>query len=103
MTARSQCGPSTRWNVTWSVKGGEPWHSYDEGEPRGQDAQGSWAGSEGQTVRDATSARTEGRQVHADRKLELGDQGLGEGMKSQCFLGTERRFGEMESSGDGRR
>ena len=54
-------------------------------------------------MRDATSARTEGRQVHADRKLELGDQGLGEGMKSQCFLGTERRFGEMESSGDGRR
>ena len=52
---------------------------------------------------DATSARTEGHQVRADRKLEAGDQGLGEGMRSRCFLGTERQFGEMGSSGDGRR
>ena len=52
---------------------------------------------------DATSSRTEGHQVRADRKLEAGDQGLGEGMRSRCFLGTECQFGEMGSSGDGRR
>ena len=31
---------------------------------------------------DATSMRTEGHQVHGDRELEAGDQGLGESMEN---------------------
>ena len=37
--------------------------------------------------------------IHRDRKW-MGARGWGRG-GSQCFMGTELQFGEMESSGDG--